>query len=392
LYFADYEILRNTDTYYAKDQSLYRKIPFVPASLILATGVVGLVLAIRRRKGLALAAFCVLQALPCLIFFVADRYRLPSMCVWAVFAGYFVTSLADMVKQRVRPAAVGALAGAVCIAIVSNLNLFVVKNPTYRPYFNLGFIYEAQTKYRVALDEYATALGLLKQSQPRDIRTESEIHARLGNVNMMLNNLEAAREDFNRALAVNPNSAPAYSYLGSLYEREKRDDLAEKMFDRAIEIDPWDVVSIYNLGLFYLHNGRLEDAVTRFKRTIELAPEHSGAHNSLAYVYGTQGRYDLAEAEAEKAIYYNPGNTPARYNLASLYLDTGRIDEAETQYRVIARRAPRDASNAYNQLGVICAQRNDLQRAIDNWQKALEIDPNNADALANVRKAREMAR
>ena len=52
--------------------------------------------------------------------------------------------------------------------------------------------------------------------------------------------------------------------------------------------------------------------------------------------------------------------------------------------------APRDSSNAYNQLGVIYAQRDQLELAIGNWQKALEIDPNNQDALTNVGRAREM--
>jgi tetratricopeptide (TPR) repeat protein len=150
------------------------------------------------------------------------------------------------------------------------------------------------------------------------------------------------------------------------------------------------VVSIHNLGLLYLNNRQYDEAVAKFNRVIELAPEHSGAHNNLAYIYGTQGKYDLMEAEANRAIYWNPEGTSARYNLASLYLSTGRIEEAIAQYQAITRAAPHESSNAYNQLGVIYAQKNQLELAIGNWQKALEIDPNDRNALTNIGRAREM--
>ncbi|MBN1605256.1 MAG: tetratricopeptide repeat protein [Polyangiaceae bacterium] len=392
LYFADYEIYRNTDSYYAKDHSIYRNIPFVPSSWILAAGLIGLIVAIHARRHLELGAFCILQALPCLVFFVVDRYRLPSMGVWAVFSGFFVTFVADAVKGRAWRPGIAALAGAVCVAIVSNLNLFVVKNPEYRPHLNLGFIYETQTKYHRALAEYSTALHFVQKTAPRDIRTESELYARIGNVHMMSGELEAARKSFEHAVAVQPNSGPAYSYLGTLYDKEKRRDLAVKMFTRAIEINPWDVVSIHNLGLCYLNSERLDEAIVQFKRAIELAPELSGAHSDLAYAYGKQGKYDQMEVEAKKAIYYHPEGSAARYNLALLYLNTGRIDEAIAQYRAIVQMAPRDSGNAYNQLGVIFAQRSELRQAVDNWQKALEVDPNNMNARVNLQRARNMMR
>jgi tetratricopeptide (TPR) repeat protein len=392
LYFADYEIYRNTDSYYAKANSIYRGVPFVPASLILATGLGGLLLALRRRRAAELIAFCLLQALPCLLFFVTDRYRLPSMGVWALFSGFFVTSMAALLRARAWPTVIGGLAGVVCLAVVSNLNLFVVKNPAYRPHFNLGFIYETQTKYDRALEEYSAALQLLEKTEPRDLETESEIHARLGNVHMMAGRLEAARESFARAIEVNSRSAPAYSYLGTLYGKQGQRELAAKMFNRALALNPWDVVSLHNYGLLLLNQRQIEAALANFKRVLELAPEHAGAHNNLAYIYGMQGKYDWMEAEARKAIYFNPAGASARYNLASLYLHTGRIEEAVAEYRTIVRTLPREASNAYNQLGVISAQRGDLKQAIEHWQKALEGDPGNEDARANLQQAQRMMR
>ena len=392
LYFADYEICRNTDTYYAKEASIYRRIPFLPASLILATGLAGLLVAIHRRKGLALFGFYVLQAAPCLIFFVTDRYRLPSMSVWALFSGFFVTSVADAIRDRTWRSGIAASAFAVCVAGGSNLNLFVVKNPAYRPHLNLGFIYETQANYGQALMEYAVALNLVKNSRMPDIKTECELYCRLGNVQMTSNDLEAAKKSFEQAIAINPSSVPAYSYLGTLYDKKRQGDRALQMFRRALELNPWDVVSLNNLGLLYLHDDRFDEAVATLNRAIALAPDDSAAHNDLAYIYGKQGKYDLMEAEAKSAIDDAPESSAARYNLAVLYLNTGRVEEAVAQYRAIAQATPRDSSNAYNQLGIIYAEKGDLRQAIESWQKALEIDPNNERAQANLHQARLMVR
>jgi tetratricopeptide (TPR) repeat protein len=388
LYFADYEIYRNTDSYYAKANSIYRHIPFVPASIVLATGLIGAFLSAGTRKNRELVAFAVLQALPCVIFFVTDRYRLPSMAIWALFSGLFVTFMVDALRAKAWDTAALGTALATGVAVTSNLNLFVVKNPEYRPHLNLGFIYEAQGKYDRSIAEYSAALRLVQKSRPPDFKTESELYDRLGNVQMIAGNLPEAESNFDAALRTYPNSGPAYSYLGSLYDKQKRGELSVKMFTRALEINPWDCVSLHNLGLFYINSNQFGEAVEKLKRVVQLSPEDSGAHSDLAYAYGQLGKFDLMEAEAKSAIDFDPVASAPRYNLALALLNTSRVDEAMAQYRTIAKNTPREASNAYNQLGVIFAQRGDLQHAIENWQKALEVDPNNTSAQANIQRAK----
>lgn len=392
LYVSSYEIYRNTDLGYAKAQSIYRGVPLVPASVLLAAGLAGLVLAFRRGKGGELAALCALMALPCIVFFVTDRYRLPSMAVWALFAAFFVTSTVNTIRGKEWRSAIPVLALAFALGVVSNLDLFVVRNPAYRPHFNLGFIYQTQAKVEQALQEYRTALGLLQQQTPRDLPTESEIHARIGNVQMSANDLPAARASFEQALVLNPASVAAYSYLGTLYGKQQQTELATRMFSKALELDPRDVVSLHNLALLYLDHDQLDQAIAKLQRVLELAPEHADAHSDLAFAFAKQGKTDLAEAEAIRALFYDPAKAPARYNLAALYLGSGRIEEAIGQYQAITRLAPRESSNAYNQLGVLAAQKGDLPQALVNWQKAVQADPTNQSAMANIRQARLMMR
>jgi tetratricopeptide (TPR) repeat protein len=389
LYLANYEISRNTDSTYAKQTSIYRHLPFLPAWLILAAGVGGLIIALRKDPWLA--GVGALLALPCLIFFVTDRYRLPSMAIWAVFAGVFVTSLGAWWKARAWRAALLPVTGMIVVTVVSCLNLFVVRNQTYRPHLILGFVHESQSHYPQALQEYSTALGLVQAAKPVDTQTEAEILCRRGNLSMSMGDLQAAREDFERALAVEPRSGPAASYLGSLYAQQKQPEQAGEMFTRALEINPWDVVSLHNFGLLLLNQSRIDEALAKLNRASELAPEHAGVHSDLAYAYGVQGRYDLMESEAKQAIHYNPREASARYNLASLYLNTGRPALALAEYQAIAKTAPQQASNAFNQMGVMAAQANDLPQAIGHWRKALEVEPNNEGARSNLKRAEALS-
>ncbi|MBN1697451.1 MAG: tetratricopeptide repeat protein [Spirochaetales bacterium] len=390
LYFSDYEIMRNRDTYFAKSESVYRYIPFFPASFILAAGLVGMALAVYKKKGRSLMLFCFLLALPSILFFVTSRYRMPSMCVWAVFAGFSLTIVVrSVIDGKPLPGIVTA-ASIVCLAVLSNLNIFVVKNPAYRPRFNLGFIYEKQAHYGPALDEYAQSLDLIDPQTPHALETVSEVYARMGNVYMKQGNLDKAEAYLLKSIDVKPDSYPAYSYLGTLYEKRKRIDTAEEMYEKAIEIDPWDVISIYNLGLLYLDNNRFDEAIAQFTRAIEVYPQHSGAYSNLAYIYGIWGNLDIMEDYAKKAVFHNPEETPARYNLATLYLNTGREKEAVEQYREIIRHSPGESAAAYNKLGVIEARKNDLERAVRYWKKALEIDPDYEDAAVNLKTASEL--
>lgn len=394
LYLADYEISRNTDSLHAKETSIYRHVPFVPAWLILAAGCAGLVMTARKDR--ALAALGALLSLPCLIFFVNDRYRLPSMAIWALFAGAFVTAMAGWVRgARSRPPARTVLLPVVVligVAVVSNLNLFVVKNQEYRPHLILGVVHEAQGRREQALQAYTTALDRVRTGKTRDVEAEAEIHCRRGNLRMSMDDVEGARGDFEQALAVHPSSGPAYSYLGSLFAQQKQSERASKMFSRALEINPWDVVSLHNFGLLLLHDNRLDEARAKLTRAVALAPEHSGARSDLASLYGVQGRYDLMEAEARVAVHYQPRLAVARYNLAAAYLATGRTELAASEYETITRIAPGEAGQAYNQLGVLSAQANDLPRAIGYWQKALEVDASNENAMVNLLRAKTMLR
>jgi Flp pilus assembly protein TadD len=61
----------------------------------------------------------------------------------------------------------------------------------------------------------------------------------------------------------------------------------------------------------------------------------------------------------------------------------GRKKEALLLLQRAAERLPRD-TNVLNNYGVLLAEAEDVERALEVWHRVLEIDPTNAMARANL--------
>ncbi len=78
-----------------------------------------------------------------------------------------------------------------------------------------------------------------------------------------------------------------------------------------------------------------------------------------------------------------PGNDRPYFNLGAAMGSRGQFDEAITQYRKALEINPNFAE-AYNNLGAALASRGQFDEAIASCRKALAIEPNNADFYSNL--------
>jgi uncharacterized protein (TIGR03032 family) len=85
----------------------------------------------------------------------------------------------------------------------------------------------------------------------------------------------------------------------------------------------------------------------------------------------------------EKAIAIQPDFLPARLNIAIALGDLERFDEAE---KILLEVIEKDASivETYNSLAYVHYKRGDLQKAKENYEKALSIEPENRQALNSL--------
>jgi tetratricopeptide (TPR) repeat protein len=76
-------------------------------------------------------------------------------------------------------------------------------------------------------------------------------------------------------------------------------------------------------------------------------------------------------------------NIDLRYNQAAMLQNDGMLDEAREIYEGILVEMPRHERTLIN-LGVIYAGMGEDDKALELWQRALEVNPGNATARRNI--------
>ena len=135
-------------------------------------------------------------------------------------------------------------------------------------------------------------------------------------------------------LAVTTNNSNAHNNLGLAFNKLDRPDAAMEEFQAAVLIDPQYSEAHDNLGVAYFQLGRIPEAIDSFTQAIRIAPDYAEAHNNLGLSYVALGMYAEAIDEYKLAIRFDPGYVGAHGNLAmALYTDE-RYAEAWAQVRV----------------------------------------------------------
>ena len=111
----------------------------------------------------------------------------------------------------------------------------------------------------------------------------------------------AAANAFSKALAIQPNFAPAERDLGMLRFDQKDYSGAAQHLSRAVDLDPADSRSYNYLGICYSRMSQFSKAVASYQKALQLAPDLAEAHLNLSYAYQHLNRSQDAQREAQTA-------------------------------------------------------------------------------------------
>jgi TolB-like protein/Tfp pilus assembly protein PilF len=130
------------------------------------------------------------------------------------------------------------------------------------------------------------------------------------------NDLAAAAQHFNRALALDPadpdvlrNSAGLLASLGRL-------DQALPLDEALVRRDPVNVIQRFNLGYHQRMAGRLDAAIASYRTVLSLNPGHGGAPSELGFALLLKGDAPgaLAEIEQETSEVFKMIGLPMAYH------------------------------------------------------------------------------
>lgn len=142
---------------------------------------------------------------------------------------------------------------------------------------------------------------------------DPETLARAGTVlAFIVDDYESAIEMADRAVALNPNSFPAWNHRGNVYRVAGLPEEAIRSFERAMRINPVDprqYGSLVSMGLAFIELRRFDEAIVVGKKGLRLNPSHPPAHRCIASAIAHLGRDEEAREAAARLLEVDPAFT-----------------------------------------------------------------------------------
>jgi adenylate cyclase len=148
------------------------------------------------------------------------------------------------------------------------------------------------------------------------------ILAVLGAAHSVLRNQGTARVMLERAVAIDPNSAWAWSRLGWVENYSDRPERAVAHFERALRLSPLDPMNFNNyvgMGSAAEVAGRYEDAVTMYRRALQERPHADWILRNLVSALVGAGRMEEAGVEFRKLMAAYPDLTVTKFRNAMVF-------------------------------------------------------------------------
>jgi tetratricopeptide (TPR) repeat protein len=140
-----------------------------------------------------------------------------------------------------------------------------------------------------------------------------------------------ARFQFEKAIALDPDYAPALCMLGRCYYELGEKDWALPLLRRGVEQQPNDVEAQYVLGLIYYDKGEFQGAVNSFKNALKANTDMSRTvhiHDALARSYRELGEVDPAIKECQAALVLEPDQEDIHGLIGGLFFEKGDLEQA----------------------------------------------------------------
>ena len=413
----------NLDYDFALSTSLIN--PFTTLLCLMAiVGLTGLAILLARKE--RLMSFCILwffgnlvvesSIIPLAIIF-EHRLYLPSMMVLLIpvllafryikldwlnvgLLGLLVVALAVLSYQR-------NLVWANRVTLWSDV---VKKSPNKaRPHFNLGSAYAKRSQLDKAIPLYERALEISPDlAQP---------HINLGEALEQQHKIKEATEHYRAALKLDPELPEAHNNMGAILAKQGRTEEAIQYYQNALKIRPHYATAHFNLGGILVEQGKVVQGISHYHKAIHFKPDYAEAFSNLGGVFLKLGNTEKAINHFNAAIHLDPNLAEAHNNLGIALMQTGNIQAAIRQFQTavelkpdfitaennlkraqtilqevetqIARLQQLRNDNPHNaqliyEIGNLYFRKGDHHRAMQHYQKALQLNPRFVPALNNL--------
>jgi tetratricopeptide (TPR) repeat protein len=180
-------------------------------------------------------------------------------------------------------------------------------------------------RYDEAIQAVQTGLGETDATAPLQLR--------LGAVEMVKGNYDAARDAFHAALATDSELDAAYVGLAQTYARQANDAEGLHILEAARAKRPSRYLLEYYFGMLASRMGREQEAAVALENAAQLQPNSIDPFYELSKIYVAQKNWPQARKALEHVIELNPQFVPAHYQLSRTYAHLGLSAQADQEAR-----------------------------------------------------------
>jgi len=172
------------------------------------------------------------------------------------------------------------------------------------------------------------------------------------------------QEKFDNAKSIlekNPKDANAIIAIAQVKYAVQDLEGAEKAYLMALELQPTNTLTLNNLGDIYYQQKQYQKSEEMFLRIIDNNPKWINAYRNLSSIY--------------------------RYHIKDKYPDMEEILlKGIEKNKELTGEAPVDF---YSMIGVFYQETNQIEKAIENYEKVLELDPTNEGARIELERLKQ---
>lgn len=233
---------------------------------------------------------------------------------------------------------------------------------------NLGWYFQKQGHYDMALDEYKRTL----QIDPNMMLTHSGV---IWIYLEFLGQIDSALVWSNRMVKYSPDNPWAYFYLGSSYVGLNEFEKAEASYLKAADLNPNLLLNQYRLAHDYRLQGMYDKAIEVLESILQKNAHESSAHYDLGINYELLGKRETARnhflefRKISKKWLDEYSNDPKTYIYNGIILT--RLGEKDAGWE-IGKRAMELDSTIYFEYSQLLAVQGQKIEALDYLEKALE--------------------
>jgi Flp pilus assembly protein TadD len=174
------------------------------------------------------------------------------------------------------------------------------------------------------------------------------------------------------------NFSPGHAEYQKALDDALASEQALAQLRERVRLHPEDTALRDQLALALLRSGKSDEAIEQFQKVLQLHPEAAQAHNNLGMALLQNGDLEQALFEFYQALRLS-GDVRVRSNLDELLARFLHEKNAVARLQQLVARIP-ESDQAHQALGIAFQNQGKYDAAIVQYQKAIDLEPQNLSA------------